>query len=90
MRHTRDIREALTAAGCDDWMPNCFALGMNCLGITDTLFRTRVFASRQFALPEHLSNILAAEWGVPLAKFVRSKLKLTEMDFSKLRLAFCK
>eukprot|EP00965_Chrysotila_dentata_P055549 1842847-Pleurochrysis_carterae.AAC.2 len=90
MRHARDIEGALRAAGVEDWSPSCFALALKSLNVLDSLFRTKAFASRQFDLAEHLAAVLKAEWGVRLALFLRSELKLTETDYSKLRLSFCK
>eukprot|EP00965_Chrysotila_dentata_P119334 3944958-Pleurochrysis_carterae.AAC.3 len=60
------------------------------MGMIEELWSTKIVAGMRFELIKSISDLLAAEWGGPLALFVRNKLTLSDTDYEKLRLAFCK
>eukprot|EP00965_Chrysotila_dentata_P084566 2791303-Pleurochrysis_carterae.AAC.6 len=87
-RHAFDIKDALLDAGCEDWVPSCFALALQSLGLMDLLLRLKIVARQRLQLVQELSQILQAEWGVDLSLFVRNELNLSDSEYDKLRLAF--
>ena len=89
-RHTNDIIKALYLAGAIDWLPSCFALALKATDMLPELWASRVFAELKLEFVKELRDVLHAEWGVALALFVRSELTLSDCDYEKLRLAFCK
>ena len=89
-RHTNDIISALLSAGAIDWLPSCLALALKQTDLLPELLSSRIFAEHKLEFAQHLGDVLAAEWGVGLALFVRSELTLSDRDYEKLRLAFCK
>eukprot|EP00965_Chrysotila_dentata_P196284 6177478-Pleurochrysis_carterae.AAC.1 len=89
-RHTGDICAALSAAKAHDWLPACFMLALKRLGMFDEVMSTRVVADVKFNLVKDLLGILQAEWGVPLAIYLRTEVQLSDRAYEKLRLALCK
>eukprot|EP00965_Chrysotila_dentata_P205546 6183023-Pleurochrysis_carterae.AAC.1 len=89
-RHASDIKDALLDANCEDWLPSCLALALQSIGLMDELLRTKPVALEQFKLVEELAALLQAEWSVDLSLFVRSELNLSDADYDRLRLTFCK
>eukprot|EP00965_Chrysotila_dentata_P208374 6184652-Pleurochrysis_carterae.AAC.2 len=78
------------AAGCIDWLPAAIVLALKKLDMWHELMRTRAVANMKFELASNLADVLAAEWGVLLAIFVKTELSLSDNDYTKLRLALCK
>eukprot|EP00965_Chrysotila_dentata_P096028 3172662-Pleurochrysis_carterae.AAC.1 len=89
-RHASDIKNALLDAGCEDWIPSCLALALQSLGLMDLLLRTKIVARQRLQLEHELAAILQAEWGIDLSLFVRNELNISDSEYDKLRLAFCK
>eukprot|EP00965_Chrysotila_dentata_P175530 5794292-Pleurochrysis_carterae.AAC.1 len=89
-RHADDIVEDLSSAGCEDWLPLSFILALKKLNMWEDLLSSRALADLKFDFAKHLGSVLSAEWGPPLALFLRTELSLSDSDYLKLRLAFCK
>ena len=90
LRHTSDIVTALQTAGIDDWLPSALVMALKHLQVFGEILSTRDIAEIKYQLVTDLSEVLAAEWGVKLAIFVRTELNLSHSDWLKMRLAFCK
>eukprot|EP00965_Chrysotila_dentata_P206220 6183417-Pleurochrysis_carterae.AAC.2 len=89
-RHSSDIKDALLDGGCDDWLPSSLALALESLGILDNLLRTKIVALARFKTVEELAALLKEDLSIELSLFVRSELNISDADYDKLRLSFCK
>eukprot|EP00965_Chrysotila_dentata_P041257 1368839-Pleurochrysis_carterae.AAC.4 len=89
-RDADDIVSHLQVGGCNNWLPLAFISALKKLGLWEELLASRVIADLKFNFALHLRNVLSAEWGVPLALFIKAELSPSDSDYLKLRLALCK
>ena len=94
-RHCVDIRDALQAAGCENWLPSALAVVLDWMPAGDTggswvdmLWATRQFARRRNELVSQLKDVAEGEWGVDLAQYAITEVGLSTRQYQRLRNAF--
>ena len=93
-RHCEDIRDALQAAGYDNWLPSALAVVLDStpagdLGSwVDVLWATRQFAKRRNELVGQLRDVAQGEWGVDLAQHALTEVGLSTHQYQQLRNIF--
>jgi hypothetical protein len=89
-RHQTDIVQVLKEGRCNDWLPASLAGALESTGMIDDLWGTRLFAKRRWKFAQELAEVLQAEWNVELALYCKLDVELSDSQYAKLRLAFCK
>jgi hypothetical protein len=90
LRHQSEIRQVLQDANCSDWLPAALAGALKLEGLLEDLWATRLIAKLRWEFAKELSEVLHAEWNVQLALYCKLDVELSNSQYLKLRLAFCK
>ena len=95
-RHAEEVKEKLTEAGIEDWLPGSLAVVLDSIADdagtswVDLLMGTRPFSKRKCDLIGELRDIANAEWGADLATYALVKVGLSSRQYQDLRVAFCR
>ena len=91
LRHQGEIRQVMIDGKCSDWLPAAFAGALVSIeGMVEDLWATREFAKLRWEFATELAEVLQAEWNVQLALYCKVDVELSNSQYQKLRLAFCK